>query len=500
MTAIRLRFAIAILGSYACSLVYMHRSGISVAVVAMTKKPENHIISSLSFANSTEQNLKPEFEWSETLQGVILGAQFYLYIFVPTLAGRATDAIGGKWIAFFGALGPFILAMLTPVMTELGGAWALIINRILVGGFHGVTYAAMFSLYVKWFPIQELSTANSGLIFGGSIGSTIMSALAGYIAQYWSWQAVFYVIALFHLPFLILWFIFSTNEPNTNRFLSNEERVYIQQNVQEKVISKKIKAPWLKMIFSVPVICSLITKMCSGFGYFLMITKMPAYLENVFSIELFKNGWVYAGTNLANGLASLLAPTIANLLINRLKIRRLIVRKIFQSIALFGPALCLGLIPAFGTQPNPVIAMLIMAMMLYGFFSAGEWTIISEYAPNFAGTVFGMANILAFAMGVVAPYIVGVLLDDKNSGGDRQQWNKVFYISVIIYVIGGLTFLIFATDQQQSWDRDAIVAVMDDYDEEKSRIRHHNDKQNKFSIHNNNSDDLEDKTSTSTTS
>ena len=171
------------------------------------------------------------------IQGVILGAQFYLYIFVPTLAGRATDAIGGKWIAFFGALGPCILAMLTPVMTELGGAWALIINRILVGGFHGVTYAAMFSLYVKWFPIQELSTANSGLIFGGSIGSTIMSALAGYIAQYWSWQAVFYVIALFHLPFLILWFIFSTNEPNTNRFLSNEERVYIQQNVQEKVIS-----------------------------------------------------------------------------------------------------------------------------------------------------------------------------------------------------------------------------------------------------------------------
>lgn len=72
MTAIRLRFAIAILGSYACSLVYMHRSGISVAVVAMTKKPENHIISSLSFANSTEQNLKPEFEWSETLQVIII--------------------------------------------------------------------------------------------------------------------------------------------------------------------------------------------------------------------------------------------------------------------------------------------------------------------------------------------------------------------------------------------------------------------------------------------
>lgn len=256
------------------------------------------------------------------------------------------------------------------------------------------------------------------------------------------------------------------------------------------------------MIFSIPVLCSLITKMCSGFGYFLMITKLPSYLENAFQIELFKNGWVYAGTNLANGLASLLAPTIANVLMNHFGIRRLIVRKIFQSIALFGPAICLGLIPAFGSKPEPVIVMLIMAMMLYGFFSAGEWTIISEYAPNFAGTVFGMANILAFAMGVVAPYIVGVLLDDKNSNHtDMQQWNKVFYIAVIIYVIGGLTFLLFATDQQQTWDRDVIIIKdnnhHDDNDDEKckvinSKIRN---RSTEINTNNNNNNDSDDRTS-----
>lgn len=140
-------------------------------------------------------------------------------------------------------------------MIEFGNAWALIINRILVGGFHGFTYAAMFSLYVKWFPIKELSMANSGLIFGGSIGSTIMSALAGYIAQYWSWQAVFYVIALFHLPFLILWFILSTNEPDTNRFISSEELIYIQQNVQQKIISVKFHFSFSKLFSSFSMFC-----------------------------------------------------------------------------------------------------------------------------------------------------------------------------------------------------------------------------------------------------
>ena len=72
--AIRLRIIIAILGSYACSLVYMHRSGISVAVVAMTKNPvvdQNQNISSLSSSfNYTSSSVsdKPLYDWSETLQ------------------------------------------------------------------------------------------------------------------------------------------------------------------------------------------------------------------------------------------------------------------------------------------------------------------------------------------------------------------------------------------------------------------------------------------------
>ncbi|KAF7493862.1 Sialin [Sarcoptes scabiei] len=474
----QLRFAIALLGIYACSLVYVHRAGFSVAVVAMTKK--NHSTfndSSRSNASNTDPISSDDkfYDWDETLQGIILGAQFYMYIFVPTFAGRLTDAIGGKWIAFYGALGPCILAAITPTIVNLWGPYALIVNRILVGFFHGFTYATMFSLFIKWFPKKELSVANGGLAFGGSLGSTIMSAMSGAIAEYWSWPWIFYAMALFHVPFLVLWFYLATNSPETNRLISDDERRYIEQNVQQKIISKKVKVPWIRMITSIPVICSLITKMCSGFGYFLLITKMPSYLSKVFNIDLFKNGWVFAGTNLANGMATLIAPPLANLIIEKCGWKNLCVRKLFQSIALFGPAICLGLIPVIGLHPDPIIALLISAMMLYGFFSAGEWTIIAEYAPNFAGTVFGFANILAFSMGIIAPYIVGVLLDSQIDN-DHQQWNIIFYIAVIIYVIGGSTFVLCATDKQQDWDRQAVLDVMED--SHQSKLDRHKTKNN----------------------
>lgn len=67
----QLRFAIALLGIYACSLVYVHRAGFSVAVVAMTKK--NHSTfndSSRSNASNTDPISSDDkfYDWDETLQ------------------------------------------------------------------------------------------------------------------------------------------------------------------------------------------------------------------------------------------------------------------------------------------------------------------------------------------------------------------------------------------------------------------------------------------------
>lgn len=192
--------------------------------------------------------------------------------------------------------------------------------------------------------------------------------------------------------------------------------------------------------------------MCAGFGYFLLLTKMPSYLSTIFAIDIFKNGTFNATATLAQGVCGLLAAPLSNWIIKRTQVRSIIVRKVFQSVAMMGPALCLCMIPVFGCNSTGVIVMLIGAMLLYGCFTGGEWTTISEYAPNSAGTVFGFANILAFASGVFAPYIVGILLDSENAS-NRDQWNLIFYITAGIYLFGAITFMLFGTDRQQAWDR-----------------------------------------------
>jgi hypothetical protein len=87
-----IRVMIAILGTYAAALLYTHRAGLSVAIVAMVK-PKNisHLNESGSCLSEDHKSLNEtigsgNYEWSETLQVFILSilssGNIYLFSFI----------------------------------------------------------------------------------------------------------------------------------------------------------------------------------------------------------------------------------------------------------------------------------------------------------------------------------------------------------------------------------------------------------------------------------
>ena len=78
---------------------------------------------------------------------------------------------------------------------------------------------------------------------------------------------------------------------------------------------------------------------------------------------------------------------------------------------MFGSAISLLLIPTVGCNSSAVIALMLLSMLSYGAVTGGEYGIIPEYALNYSGTIFGVANTLASTLGFVCPLIVGLLLD-----------------------------------------------------------------------------------------
>ena len=164
--------------------------------------------------------------------------------------------------------------------------------------------------------------------------------------------------------------------------------------------------------------------------------------------------------SLGQGMVALSAGPLSSWIIHRTGLETILIRKGFQTFAMIGPAICLTIIPIVGCHSTVVIVCLILSLCSYGMFTGGEWPIISEFAPNSSGVIFGIANAFAVAAGILGPYIVGVILgEDKTQ--HLTKWNIVFYTTAAVFVFGAVTFILFGTSDQQPWDK----ALNEDDDE-----------------------------------
>lgn len=109
------------------------------------------------------------------------------------------------------------------------------------------------------------------------------------------------------------------------------------------------------------------------------------------------------------------ALTLVGYLSDLIEKRRLasknVSRKLCEFIALVGPAIAMGLIPSLSTNLNLVIALLVLAMTLYGFYGGGDNPIVIDMAPDFSGSVYGLTCAIGSIPGFLAPVFVGYLLD-----------------------------------------------------------------------------------------
>ena len=93
---------------------------------------------------------------------------------------------------------------------------------------------------------------------------------------------------------------------------------------------------------------------------------------------------------------------------------RTVSRKLFQSVALFGGAFFLALVPVAGCNVIGIIILLNLSMLTLGLTAGGESLIVVDVAPDYSGSIYGFTNSIASLPGFLAPLFVGLMLDQPN--------------------------------------------------------------------------------------
>lgn len=144
-----------------------------------------------------------------------------------------------------------------------------------------------------------------------------------------------------------------------------------------------------------------------------------------------------------------LSGIIGDTLLQKLKLSKTLVRKIFNCFSLFVPMLAV-LALSFVTCENKMIgvALLTMGLAFTGCgYGAGFLVNYNDISGPFSGIVFGIGNSCATIPGIIAPYLVGVLTSNQK----QEEWRIVFFITAAVYLLGGIVGLLFTTGNVEPW-------------------------------------------------
>jgi MFS family permease len=171
-----------------------------------------------------------------------------------------------------------------------------------------------------------------------------------------------------------------------------------------------------------------------------------------------KNGFISALPYLLQAVVGWFVGYFADKISRTRKYRVSTIRKLCNTIGFLGPALCLYGVTVAKCDHFWNVIFLILAMGFNGFVFSGFNLNHIDLSPIYAGSLMGITNCIANFSGVLAPYVVGLILQDKNSP-ILDLWSSVFYLSCSVYMITSIIFVIFGSAELQLWNNRDLNSV-----------------------------------------
>ncbi|KAL4705818.1 hypothetical protein ACJJTC_006538 [Scirpophaga incertulas] len=282
-----------------------------------------------------------------------------------------------------------------------------------------------------------------------SLGAAITMPICGFLIAHFGWESAFYFTGIIGVMWSVAWFGVVYDSPAQHPRISAAERMHLAAALPADAgTHARMPVPWKSMLLSAPVWAIIITHGASVFGYFTVVNQLPTYIESILHYNIKHNGLLSSLPYLGKYLCALASSVLADHLRKSGRLSTTHARKLFTGVAVGLPGVMMLLLSFYGEDRVWSIATFTAALTVNGAVTAGYLGNGLDIAPNFSGTIFGMANTLSSFGGWLSTFMVGELTNDNNTA---QQWASVFYILAGTYAAGALCFLCLGSGERQPW-------------------------------------------------
>lgn len=321
----------------------------------------------------------------------------FSYAFGQAIFGKIFDWIGTR-LGFVLSIGVWSAA--TALHAVATTVLSFSIFRSILGIAEAGNWPGATKGNAEWFPTKERALAQGIFNSGAAVGGIISIPLIAYLTIHFNWQSIFILVGATGLLWLVPWMVLVKRPPNAHPWITEEERNYIlsgqrNQDVdQDGNFDEGYNPSTAEMLSHKESWGVIIASAMIDPIWWLFVFWIPIYLSEVYGMDVKTigiYGWVpYVGAMFGAWFGGLLAQ-------NRIKVGWTVSRTRKMVITLG----CLIMLPALLAMSNPgapTTAVLLMAMILFGFQTAigNVQTLPSDlFGGKTVGTLAGLAGMAA---------------------------------------------------------------------------------------------------------
>ncbi|WP_327660948.1 MULTISPECIES: MFS transporter [unclassified Streptomyces] len=376
--------------------------------------------------------IRADLHLSATQFGLANSAFFLLFSVAAIVVGMAADRVSPKLLLLVMA----VLWSVAQVPAAIGGGLAVLIgSRVFLGAAEGPAFPVAQQATLSWFPNDKRNLPGALITIGITLGVIVSSPSLSWMIQHHGWRSALWVLAGIGAVWAALWALFGADSPRARA-----------ARPAARADDAAPQVPYRKIFASRTWIGTTLAYFMSYWSVALMLVWMPSYLRNALDYSASTAGKLVV-LPWAVGAVVLLGQAA---LTGRLMRRGVVSRKARGWVGGFMLAIgavCCLLTPFVDSVPAQTV-LVALGFGFSGSYATVAATTVAELAPAArSGGALGLMNALVTVSGLLAPAVVGALVDAQ---GDAGYQHAVFVTGVLVAIGAVLAFALIDPERDHA--------------------------------------------------
>ncbi len=390
----------------------------------------------------TAVHIMDELKLSNTEFGKLNSAFFLLFSLSAVLVGFLVNHVRTQWVLAIAAL---IWALTQLPMIGTVSFSVLLMSRVILGAGEGPAYPVALHAVYKWFENGRRTMPTSLVSIGAAVGTGVTAPAITWIMINYSWHAAFGALALVGFIWVAVW------------LLVGEEGPLSEPVADAGGAGLPFVAYW-RLLTCRSAVGVLIAGFCAYWALTLAVVWLPAYLNKAAGFSATEVGWILTLPSLTQIVLSPGMGALSQWLLAR-GVSSRNARGLLGGacVAIAGLAmLCLPLATSAPLQIALVMLAFASGSVIYTLGPA----LIGEISPvRQRGAMLGMSNAFYTLAGLLAPTIMGMIVD--VGANPKAGFGTGFQFAGLLIAAGGLAAMLLIDPKADLARFDAVAMPKD---------------------------------------